>query len=92
MFWARRNSWRRLEPALKPTGGLIMPIMRTVGAGLAALGLTSRVEQPVRMAAHFDLSRFRNPPAQLTALATIAIPEEEEMPDPKTRSDQPAAS
>ena len=26
-----------------------------------ALGLADRVEQPVRMAAHFDLSRFRNP-------------------------------
>jgi ATP-dependent Clp protease, protease subunit len=50
-----------------------------------ALGLADRVEQPVRMAAHFDLSRFHNPPPQLAALATIAIPEEEEMPDPKTR-------
>ena len=33
------------------------------------LGFADRVEAPVRMAAHFDLSRFRNPPPQLAALA-----------------------
>jgi hypothetical protein len=38
------------------------------------LGLADRVEQPVRMAAHFDFSRFRNPPPQLAALAaSIAV-------------------
>jgi ATP-dependent protease ClpP protease subunit len=36
------------------------------------LGLADRVEAPVRMAAHFDLSRFRNPPRQLAA--RIATP------------------
>jgi ATP-dependent Clp protease, protease subunit len=54
------------------------------------LGLADRVEQPVRMAAHFDLSRFRNPPPQLAALATIENPEEEEMRDPKTRPNSPS--
>ena len=34
-----------------------------------ALGLADRVEEPVRMAAHFDLSRFRNPPPQLAAMS-----------------------
>jgi hypothetical protein len=38
------------------------------------------------MAAHFDLSRFRNPPPQLAALATTTS-QEDEMSDPsKTRS------
>jgi len=51
-----------------------------------ALGLADRVEQPVRMAAHFDLSRFRNPPPRLAALAASATPQEDEMSDPhKTR-------
>jgi ATP-dependent Clp protease, protease subunit len=54
-----------------------------------AHGLADRVEQPVRMAAHFDLSRFRHPPPQLAALATIGVPEEEEMPDPKARLNSP---
>ena len=31
------------------------------------LGLADRIEEPVRMAAHFDLSRFQNPPPQLAA-------------------------
>ena len=34
------------------------------------LGLADRVEQPVRMAAHFDLSRFHNTPPQLAASLT----------------------
>jgi ATP-dependent Clp protease protease subunit len=60
------------------------------------LGLADRVEAPVRMAAHFDLSRFRNPPRQLAAILTSSIPKEDEMSDPhKTRPrkadvDQPA--
>jgi hypothetical protein len=45
-----------------------------------ALGLADRVEQPVRMAAHFDLSRFRHPPPQLAALA--ATPQEDPMLEP----------
>jgi ATP-dependent protease ClpP protease subunit len=50
------------------------------------LGLADRVEEPVRMAAHFDLSRFRNTPPQLAALLTSSIPQEGEMSDPqKTR-------
>jgi ATP-dependent Clp protease protease subunit len=54
------------------------------------LGLADRVEQPVRMAAHFDLSRFRNTPPQLAAILTT--PEEGEMSDShKTRSRKPEA-
>jgi hypothetical protein len=33
------------------------------------------------MAAHFDLSRFRNPPPQLAALLTSSTPQEDEMSD-----------
>jgi ATP-dependent Clp endopeptidase proteolytic subunit ClpP len=47
------------------------------------LGLADRVEEPVRMAAHFDLSRFRNPPLQLVALAATPSPQEDDMPDSK---------
>jgi ATP-dependent Clp protease, protease subunit len=43
------------------------------------LGLANRVEQPVRMAAHFDLSRFRNTPPQLAALAATPSPQEDDM-------------
>jgi ATP-dependent Clp endopeptidase proteolytic subunit ClpP len=46
------------------------------------LGLADRVEAPVRMAAHFDLSHFRNAPPQLAALAAIATPQEDPMPEP----------
>jgi ATP-dependent protease ClpP protease subunit len=48
------------------------------------LGFADRVEQPVRMAAHFDLSRFRNTPPQLAAILTSSIPQEDEMPDSHT--------
>jgi hypothetical protein len=55
-----------------------------------ALGLADRVEAPVRIAAHFDLSRFRNPPPQLVALLTSATPQEDEMSDSqKTRPRKP---
>jgi hypothetical protein len=51
-----------------------------------ALGLADRVEAPVRMAAHFDLSCFRNPPPQLAAILISSTPQEDEMSDsPKTR-------
>jgi ATP-dependent Clp protease, protease subunit len=50
------------------------------------LGLADRVEHPVRMAAHFDLSRFRNPPPQLAALAAAPSPQEDDMSDPKQAS------
>jgi ATP-dependent Clp protease protease subunit len=50
------------------------------------LGLADRVEQPVRMAAHFDLSRFRNTPSQLAALAVTPSPQEDDMSDPKRTS------
>jgi hypothetical protein len=51
-----------------------------------ALGLADRVEQPVRMAAHFDLSRFRNLPPHLAATLTSSKPQEDEMSDShKTR-------
>jgi ATP-dependent Clp protease protease subunit len=61
-----------------------------------ALGLADRVERPVRMAAHFDLSRFRNPPPQLAASAT-PTPQEDEMSDShktkrKPDPDQPATA
>ena len=49
------------------------------------LGLADRVE-PVRMAAHFDLSRFHNTPPQLAAIATTSS-QEDAMSDPnKTNS------
>jgi ATP-dependent Clp endopeptidase proteolytic subunit ClpP len=47
-----------------------------------AFGLADRVEKPVRMAARFDLSRFRHPPPELAALAAAAIPQEDPMPEP----------
>jgi ATP-dependent Clp protease protease subunit len=50
------------------------------------LGLADRVEQPVRMAAHFDLSRFRNPPPQLAALVATPNPQEDDMSDSKKAS------
>jgi ATP-dependent Clp protease, protease subunit len=50
------------------------------------LGLADRVEQPVRMAAHFALSRFRNLPPQLAALVATSSPQEDEMSDPKKAS------
>ena len=50
------------------------------------LGFADRVEQPVRMAAHFDLSRFHNTPPQLAASLTSSTPQEDAMSDPnKTR-------
>jgi hypothetical protein len=56
------------------------------------LGLADRVEQPVRMAAHFDLSRFRNIPPQLAAILTSSRPQEDDMSDPhKTRPRKPDA-
>jgi ATP-dependent Clp protease protease subunit len=50
------------------------------------LGLADRVEQPVRMAAHFDLSRFRNAPPQLAAILTSSTPQEDAMSDPNKTS------
>jgi ATP-dependent Clp protease protease subunit len=50
------------------------------------LGLADRIEQPVRMAAHFDLSRFRNPPPQLAAIAATPSPQEDDMSDSKKAS------
>jgi ATP-dependent Clp protease, protease subunit len=50
------------------------------------LGLADRIEQPVRMAAHFDLSRFRNPPPQLVALTATPSPQEDNMSDAKKAS------
>jgi hypothetical protein len=47
------------------------------------LGLADRIEQPVRMAAHFDFSRFRNTPPQLAALVATPSPQEDEMSDSK---------
>jgi ATP-dependent protease ClpP protease subunit len=56
------------------------------------LGLADRVEAPVRMAAHFDLSRFRNTPPQLAALAVTPSPQEDLMSDAqKTRPRKPDA-
>jgi hypothetical protein len=50
------------------------------------LGLADRIEQPVRMAAHFDLSRFRNPPPQLAAIAATPNLQEDDMSDSKKAS------
>jgi hypothetical protein len=50
------------------------------------LGLADRVDQPIRMAAHFDLSRFRNPPPQLAALAATPTSQEDDMSDSKKTS------
>jgi ATP-dependent Clp protease protease subunit len=50
------------------------------------LGLADRVEQPVRMAAHFDLSRFRNTPPQLAALTTTSSQDDAMSGPSKTRS------
>jgi ATP-dependent Clp protease protease subunit len=50
------------------------------------LGLADRIEQPVRMAAHFDLSRFRNTPPQLAAILTSFHPQEDAMSDPNKTS------
>jgi hypothetical protein len=58
-----------------------------------ALGLADRIEQPVKMAAHFDLSRFRNPPPQLAATLSSSTPQEDGMSDSqKTRSRKPDAA
>ncbi|MGH6896011.1 MAG: head maturation protease, ClpP-related [Geminicoccaceae bacterium] len=55
-----------------------------------ALGLADRVEEPVTMAAHFDLSRFGNLPPHLAAILTSSKPQEEEMSDSdKTRPRKP---
>jgi ATP-dependent Clp protease protease subunit len=55
-----------------------------------AIGLADRVEEPVRMAAHFDLSRFRNTPPQLAAILISSTPQEDEMSDSqKTRARKP---
>jgi ATP-dependent Clp protease protease subunit len=53
------------------------------------LGLADRVEAPLRMAAHFDLSRFRNPPSQLAALASVTAQEDEMSDSRKTRPRKP---
>jgi ATP-dependent Clp endopeptidase proteolytic subunit ClpP len=50
------------------------------------LGLADRVEAPVKMAAHFDLSRFRNTPPQLAALAATPSPQEDDMSNSKKAS------
>jgi ATP-dependent Clp protease protease subunit len=60
------------------------------GEEAVELGLADRVEQPVKMAAHFDLSRFRNAPPQLAASLTSFTSKEDEMSDPqKTRPRKP---
>jgi ATP-dependent Clp protease protease subunit len=56
------------------------------GQEAVALGLADRVEEPVRMAAHFDLSRFRNTPPQLAALVAMPSPQEDDMSDSKKAS------
>jgi ATP-dependent Clp endopeptidase proteolytic subunit ClpP len=56
-----------------------------------ALGLADRVEAPVKMAAHFDLSRFRNTPPQVTALVATPSPQEDDMSDSKKASPRKSA-
>ena len=53
------------------------------------LGLADRVEQPVKMAAHFDLSRFRKAPPQLAAILTSSTQEDEMSESHKTRPRKP---
>jgi hypothetical protein len=48
--------------------------------------LADRIEQPMKMAAHFDLSRFRNPPPLLVALTATPSPQENDMSDSKKAS------
>jgi ATP-dependent Clp protease, protease subunit len=55
-----------------------------------ALGFADRVEPPVRMAAHFDLSRFRNTPPPLAAIT--ACTQEDDMPDPQRQPSQAASA
>jgi ATP-dependent Clp protease protease subunit len=56
------------------------------------LGLADRIEAQVRVAAHFDLAHFRNPPPQLAALAASITAQEDEMSDSrKTRPRKPDA-
>jgi hypothetical protein len=55
------------------------------------LGLADQVEASVKMAAHFDLSRFRNPPPQLAALAAAPSPQEDHMSDSKKASSRKSA-
>jgi ATP-dependent Clp endopeptidase proteolytic subunit ClpP len=54
------------------------------------LGLADRIDEPVRMAARFALSRFPHPPPQLAA--AITDEQETDMPDPKTKRAAKAAS
>jgi ATP-dependent Clp protease protease subunit len=55
-----------------------------------ALGLADRLEEPVKMVAHFDLSRFRNAPPQLAAILTSFTSKEDAMSDSqKTRPRKP---
>ena len=55
------------------------------------LGFADRIEQPVRMAAHFDLSRFRHVPPQLAALSASTNRQEDQMPDPQNQRPGPSA-
>ena len=55
------------------------------------LGFADRVEAPVRMAAHFNLSHFRNAPPQLAALASATAQEDEMSDSRKTRPRKPDA-
>jgi ATP-dependent Clp protease, protease subunit len=50
------------------------------------LGLADRLAAPVRMAACFDLSRFRNIPPQLAASPIRSHPQEDAMSDPNKTS------
>jgi ATP-dependent Clp protease, protease subunit len=56
------------------------------------LGLADRLEAPFRMAARFDLSRFRNPPPQLEATLTNSNSQENEMADREKTSPRKAGS
>jgi ATP-dependent Clp endopeptidase proteolytic subunit ClpP len=54
------------------------------------LGLADRIDEPVKMAARFDLSRFQHPPPQLAAANTDQ--QETDMSDPKTKQAAKTAS
>jgi Clp protease len=80
MVFAYRDKSSRTEPEIEA----LMAAETWLSAKEALeLGLADRIEQPVRMAAHFDLSSFRNPPPQLAALIATPSPPEVDMSDSK---------
>lgn len=55
-------------------------------AEAVAAGFADRLAEPVRMAARFDIGRFRNAPPDLIEAATVASDEDEVEPSPEPES------